>query len=275
MRASSEKTYRGLRIIIEHRLVSFLTILQRALRQAVNDGLIPRNSCAAVDPPQVRREEIQPLDRDQVRVLFETAREYRLETLFIVAVHCGLRQGELLGLRWDAVDLDAGTLQVRRTLSSGDFTVPKTAKSRRTVNLTPTAIESIKRHRERQAQEMMRAGALYQDQGLVGHRLKQWEEKETDVAVAAKLLELVFTDACDTVVLMTGDTDFAPAVKTARSASPRKDVRFAFPYARVNNDLRQIAPKSFRIRKESYANHQFPDPFVLSNGEKISKPSLW
>ncbi len=113
------------------------------------------------------------------------------------------------------------------------------------------------------------------DCGHCGQRLKQWEEKETDVAIAAKLLELVFTNACDTVVLMTGDTDFAPAVRTAQGASPRKDVRFAFPYNRVNNDLRKIAPKSFRIGKESYANHQFSDPYVLSSGEQINKPLLW
>ena len=111
--------------------------------------------------------------------------------------------------------------------------------------------------------------------GHCGNRLKQWEEKETDVAVAAKLLELVFTNACDTVVLVTGDTDFAPAVRTAQSTYPNKDIRFAFPYNRPNNDLRRIAPKSFRIGKESYANHQFPDPYELASREPIAKPSSW
>jgi hypothetical protein len=111
--------------------------------------------------------------------------------------------------------------------------------------------------------------------GHCGNRLKQWEEKETDVAVAAKLLELVYTDACDTVVLVTGDTDFAPAVRTAQNASPKKDVRFAFPYNRPNNDLRKLAPGSFRVGREQYANHQFSDPYVLSNGTKVSKPAHW
>ncbi len=82
-------------------------------------------------------------------------------------------------------------------------------------------------------------------------------------------------DACDTVILMTGDTDFAPAVKTAQNADPGKDIRFAFPYNRPNNDLRKIAPKSFRIGKESYVKHQFPDIYELSNGKKINKPELW
>ena len=111
--------------------------------------------------------------------------------------------------------------------------------------------------------------------GHCGERLKQWEEKETDVAVATKLLELVFTDACDTVILVTGDTDFAPAVKTAQNADPKKDIRFAFPYNRVNNDLKKIAPNSFRISKQGYAKHQLPDPFTLSNGKLVHKPESW
>jgi integrase len=73
-------------------------VLQRALTAAVNDSLIPRNPCLAVDPPQVRREEIMPLGQAQVRTLLEAAAGNRLEALCIVAVHCGLRQGELLGL---------------------------------------------------------------------------------------------------------------------------------------------------------------------------------
>ncbi len=74
-------------------------VLQRALKATVNDGLIPRNPCEAVDPPQVLREEIRPLTRDQVRALLGAAAGDRLEALYVVAVHCGLRQGELLGLK--------------------------------------------------------------------------------------------------------------------------------------------------------------------------------
>jgi integrase len=88
-------------------------------------------------------------------------------SVYIVAVHCGLRQGELLGLKWEDVDLEVGTLQIRRTLSNGEFTTPKTAKSRRSVNITPTAVEALERHSERQAGEMIKADTLHQDQNLV------------------------------------------------------------------------------------------------------------
>jgi uncharacterized LabA/DUF88 family protein len=94
------------------------------------------------------------------------------------------------------------------------------------------------------------------------------------------LLEPVITDACDTVVLMTGDTDLAPAVRTvqklvADKVVAEKDIRFALPYKRHNNILRKIAPKSLRMGKERYAKYQFADPYVLKNGKKIAKPSSW
>jgi integrase len=91
--------------------------LSKALKQAVMDGLISRNAAAPVKPPRPRREEIRPLNLEQVRALFEAAREDRLEAMYIVAVTTGLRRGELQGLKWEDLDLEAGTLQVRRTLS--------------------------------------------------------------------------------------------------------------------------------------------------------------
>ena len=85
----------------------------------------------------------------------------------MLAIHCGLRQGELLGLKWDDVDLERGTLQVRRTLSGGAFTSPKTAKSRRTVRLKQSAVEALRRHLECQLGEIDRAGPLWQENGLI------------------------------------------------------------------------------------------------------------
>jgi integrase len=115
-------------------------ILHKAIKQALRWGLVPLNVCEAVDPPRIHREEIHPLSPKQARALLEAAREDRLEALYVLAIHCGLRQGELLGLRWEDIDLEARTLQVRRTLTAAKdgpaFTVPKTAKSRRGVKLT-------------------------------------------------------------------------------------------------------------------------------------------
>jgi len=89
-----------------------------------------------------------------------------------VAIHCGLRQGELLALQWEDVDLEAGTLQVRRSLSGSNdghpvFTTPKTAKSRRQIRLTAGATEALKRHRKRQLEERLRVAGLWRDHRLV------------------------------------------------------------------------------------------------------------
>jgi uncharacterized LabA/DUF88 family protein len=106
------------------------------------------------------------------------------------------------------------------------------------------------------------------------HYIKH-EEKETDVAICAKLMELLIQDECDVIVIITGDTDLAPAVKTAKTLFSEKNILFAFPFRRTNDELLKIAPKSFTVDVNSYIRHQFPDPFVTTKGEKIDKPVEW
>lgn len=83
----------------------------------------------------------------------------------------GMRRGELLGLRWDAVDLDRGTLIVERSLQrvEGELKLvrPKTQTSVRTLPLPPLVIKALTEHRERQAQERVAAGDRWKENGLV------------------------------------------------------------------------------------------------------------
>ena len=146
--------------------------LRKALKQAASDGLVPRNVAEAVRPPRLRREEIKPLTLEQTKALVEAARGDRLEALYVAAVTTGLRQGELLGLKWDDVDPERGVVRVRRTLvaSKGGrptFGEPKTAKGRRVVRLPHAAVEALERHRERQLEESEKLAGLWQDHGLV------------------------------------------------------------------------------------------------------------
>ena len=144
--------------------------LSKALKQATDDGLIPRNAAAPVKPPRPSREEIRPLNREQVRALFEAAREDRLEALYLVAITAGLRRGELQGLKWEDLDLEAGTLQVQRTLSEPKggyvFEAPKSGKGRN-VRLTRKAMAALREHRKRQLEERMQKAGLWREQGLV------------------------------------------------------------------------------------------------------------
>jgi integrase len=121
----------------------------------------------------VRKERLPPgTERnEQARKLLDTVKGDRLEALYVVAVQCGLRQGELLALRWEDVDLEARTVQVRRTITrdGGKHSVgpAKTAKSKRTVKLTRDATEALQEHLERQLAEIDKAGDKWQENGLV------------------------------------------------------------------------------------------------------------
>lgn len=146
--------------------------VHNALEQAVNDGLIPRNVADAVKPPQIHREEIKPLTPQKVKRLLEAVAGDRFEALYVLATTAGLRQGELLALTWEDIDLDRGVLQVRRTLSGfkgGNpiFGTPKTAKGRRSVKLTAKAVESLKVHQEHQQEEQKELAGLWLDHKLV------------------------------------------------------------------------------------------------------------
>lgn len=146
------------------------TLLKRALTQAVMDGLIPRNAAEAVRPPQLKREEIQPLNAGQVRALLQAAEtaDDRLRTFYAVAVRTGMRPGEMLALRWSDVDLEGNaTVRINRSLSDGEFTAPKTARSRRRITLSPATIAALKLHRKHQLEESMAKAGLWEDHGLV------------------------------------------------------------------------------------------------------------
>jgi len=146
-------------------------VLHKALKAAVADGLVPRNVTAELKLPRITREEIDPLDAEGARRLIEAARGDRLEALYVLALNSGMRQGELLALKWDDVDLERSLVRVRRTLTRSDkgFVLgePKTKKSRRTIRLTPGAVQALRDHLTRQLEEMERAGSLYEPGRLI------------------------------------------------------------------------------------------------------------
>jgi integrase len=100
--------------------------------------------------------------------LLEAASGSRLEALYVVAIHIGLRRGELLGLKWTDTDSKTGTLTVRRSLDvDGTFKTPKNRAAKRTLKLTPWALDALKVHKVRQNAERLQAGSRWQDHDLV------------------------------------------------------------------------------------------------------------
>jgi integrase len=146
-------------------------LLHRALSHAQRRGAVAVNAATNVDPPRIPNREFQALSADEAVHLLDASRGDRLHALYVVALTCGLRQAELLGLRWRDVDLDGAVLAVRqqvyRLAGEWVFSEPKTTKGRRTISLSAMAVEALRQHRVRQAEERLRVGADWQDYDLV------------------------------------------------------------------------------------------------------------
>jgi integrase len=115
---------------------------------------------------------MQPLSRDQVGMFLDTVKGDRMEALYVLAVTSGLRQGELLALKWEDVDLEGTnpTLEVRRSLSETcgrrSFVTPKSGRGRH-LRLSKRAAGALRGHRKRQLEERVRKAGLWEDHGLI------------------------------------------------------------------------------------------------------------
>lgn len=147
-------------------------ILSRALKVAHQRGHATKNVATLLDAPQPREEEIVPLAKEDAQRLIALAAERRNGARWRVALSLGLRQGESLGLRWEDVDLEAGTMAVRQSLSrvKGKGLVFGPVKSRagkRTLKVPAPLIAELKAHKKRQNAERLAARDWYQDADLV------------------------------------------------------------------------------------------------------------
>lgn len=158
-------------------------VLRNALSEAERRDLLTRNVAKLARPPKERKREKRALSPAQVRTLFDAVRGTRWESLFVITATLGLRQGEVLGLRWQDVDLDAGRLTLRYQLQ--DVTPDdarasivrltpkwalvdlKTDYAARTLFLPAPALDALKRHRVAQLQERLLAGGRWHDLDLI------------------------------------------------------------------------------------------------------------
>ncbi len=129
-------------------------VLHRALDSAVRQGMYVQNLCELVEVPRIAQKEMLTFSAEQSRRFLEAIQGERFEALFILAISTGMRQGELLGLTWENIDLERGVLYVKNNLQWIDskplMQDPKTAKSRRMIFIGPLARAALLAHRERQ-----------------------------------------------------------------------------------------------------------------------------
>jgi integrase len=136
-------------------------VLRAALGDAMRWGLVERNAAALAEPPRVRRRIVAAMSPEEASAIFGAVSNDRLAALYVLALTTGLRQGELLGLRWADLDQDGRTLKVERAVE------PKTERSRRTVTMTPLAVDALRGHRLAQLNERMAAGSAWTATDLV------------------------------------------------------------------------------------------------------------
>ena len=147
-------------------------VLGAALKQGVRWQMVGRNVAEFVNGPKVRNAEMQVFSPEQARRFLAACQGERLHALYLLALSTGLRRGELLALQWNDLDLDAGTLSVRRSLgrSSAQGIViaePKTPQGRRTVRLSAPVVTELRVHRKRQLEQRLSAGPEWRDGGYL------------------------------------------------------------------------------------------------------------
>jgi integrase len=146
------------------------TILKGALAQAVEWSLLARNPCDAVRPPKVEKKPMMTFDLQQTAQAIEAVRPSRLFIPAMLALLCGMRRGEIAGLRWRNVDLTTGKLSVvesaEQTGSVVRYKEPKTGKGR-SIALGSTIIDELKAWRLKQAQEFLKLGMRPSDETFV------------------------------------------------------------------------------------------------------------
>jgi integrase len=154
----------------------YRALLSRAIRRAQRNGLVHRNVSELAEVPRGTRRKSKAMTLDQLRALAALDLTPFWRAYLVTAVICGLRPGEMLGLRWEDVDLKDGVLRIRMCLKSlpgpdGKHMLvlagPKTDRSRRTMQLPRDAAVVLRALRAQEARDRLRLGTQYTDTGLV------------------------------------------------------------------------------------------------------------
>ena len=159
-------------------------VVHKALQQAVLTGYLRFNPADACTLPRIERKELVPLDDTEIAAFLAAIQGHRFETLYAVTLFSGLRESEVMGLMWDCVDFESGTITINKQLqrlrgNGGEyrFMSPKNGKKR---IITPAAsvMTMLKRHKVVQAKQRLFVGEGWEDSGLVftdelGHHLSQ------------------------------------------------------------------------------------------------------
>lgn len=157
-------------------------ILHKGLQQAVLNGYIKENPADHCQIPKATRKELKVMDEDMTSQFVQAIQGHKWEHLFYITLFTGMREGEALGLFWDCVDLNKGTITVDKQLqlirgSRGQYQIVPTKNSKsRTITVAPSVVSALRKVRHKQLENKLRYGECWEDSGFVftdelGHHL--------------------------------------------------------------------------------------------------------
>lgn len=145
-------------------------VFHKALTQAVELGYIKYNPSEACKLPRVEKPQIKPLDDNEITAFLKAIKGHQFEILYLVDLFTGMRQGEILGLTWDSIDFQNGTILIYRQLQKikgkYKFVSLKNDKTRR-ITPAPSIMKVLQEHRRVQLEWKLKAGAVWEDSNLV------------------------------------------------------------------------------------------------------------
>ncbi len=212
------------------------TVLHNAFDQAVREGAILRNPSDAVNRPRWEHKEFRTLTEDEVRQFLLATAGHRHEALFYLALTTGMREGELLGLKWSDLDWGKGVLNIQRQLQRIEhkglvFVPPKTKAGRRQIKLGQGMLDCLAEHRKRQELERIEAGSDWQENDLIftssigtpfeGHRI--WDEFK-ELLEKAVLPDMRFHNLRHTALSLLMDMGIAVTTVQQRAGHSRASV---------------------------------------------------
>lgn len=148
-------------------------VLHKALQQAVKVGYLRFNPADACELPMMERREINPLDDAAISAFMKAVYGHPFEAVYLVTLFTGMRRGEVLGLTWDCVDLERGTILINKQLQNipgkpGEFRLSSTKNGKgRTITAAASVVKLLKKHRAHQNEMRLCAGELWVDSGFV------------------------------------------------------------------------------------------------------------
>ena len=228
-------------------------VLHKALQQAVANGYIRFNPTDACILPKITKKELQPLNEDQISSFLKAIKAHRFEYLFTVTLFTGMREGEALGLLWDCVNLDKGTITVNKQLqklrgSRGEYALVPTKNSKgRSITLAPSIVKVLRIVKKHQLENRLRYGECWTNSGFVfTDELGQHLKHQTVYLEFKKIMEQIGSPQT-----RFHDLRHSYAVASIRSGDDIKTVQENLGHATAAFTLDVYGHVTERMKKES------------------------